>query len=372
MSNRRTRRSKQNASQHAQQQKARPTENHEVVDAEIVEEKSAKPSEVARAQSVGSLGDLYTPSPLALLSPEAFTARINGLILEQQRIEEVKRAVLIHDANGDGSGDYGKIPGTKKDSLYQSGAEKFNRLFGLRPSYRRERVVGDGKTAPHIRYTTECDLVNQAGEVVGSGAGTCSTWEVKYRYRNAGLQCPECGATEIRVSKFEDSAGFYCWKKPEQGHDGCGARFAPHDQRITGQTVGRIDNPDPHDVENTVLQMSDKRAYVKATRTTHALSNTFTQDDGASGDDLRPEATDQRAAQAARNGAGTISEAQQKAIRDAMAAQAKKFDDCSALDVARDVGARFKVKSAADLREADVPDVMKFVFAWEPGGKSAP
>jgi hypothetical protein len=352
-----------------QQPKPKPTPEADAVEAEFSEVSDGDQSTaVARRPSVGGLGDLYTPSPLAVLSDDAFDERLAVLVLEQERIEKVKRAILKFDEQGDGGGDYGVIPGTKKPSLYQSGAEKFNRLFQLRPVYRRDRVEGDGEKTPDFRFLVECDLVDAEGRVIGTGAGSCSNFEVKYRYRNAGLVCPDCEATEIRVSKFEDSKGFYCWRKPEQGHDGCGAQFGPDDQRITSQTVGRISNPDPHDCENTVQQMADKRAYVKATRTTHALSNTFTQDGGGDDQGGPPPTQAKKDQKAQRAGRTKITEGQLGAARERMAERAKTFGDAgvNSTEIEINLCESFGVKALADLEEKVMPDLMKAIGQWEP------
>jgi hypothetical protein len=370
MSSRKGRRTKKTAG-HSQQKPATPTPEDEVIDAEV--ENATETAVATTAPSRGALGDLYTPSQLALLSDEAFTERLEVLKLEQQRIEDVKRAILVEDTAGDGSGDYGLIPGTKKPSLYQSGAEKFNRLFALRPVYRRKRFAGDGEKTPHFRYLVECDLVDTNGAVHGTGAGTCSNFEVKYRYRNAALTCPDCGADEIRVSKFADSEGFYCWRKPEKGAHGCGAQFGPDDQRLISQTVGRKENPDPHDIENTVQQMADKRAYVKVTRTTHALSNTFTQEGGAepaAGDTPPPDEGEGEEKRAQRAGRTTATPPQIKAIRDRILAKLGDFADSgiTAAEIEAGIAAQFEVEKLEDLTEAQVPEAVKAVFAWEPPG----
>lgn len=370
MTNRKGRR-KTRAAKATQRQKPKPEPETPTPEAPVVEAEfeEAPNSEVATRPRGGALGDLYSPSPLALLSDDAFAERLQVLQLEQRRIEEVKRAILVEDVEGDGSGDYGVIPGTRKPSLYQSGAEKFNRLFALRPVYRRERFEGDGEKTPNFRFLVECDLVDGNGEIAGTGAGTCSNFEVKYRYRNASLVCPDCGAAEIRVSKFEDSKGFFCWRKPEAGHDGCGNQFGPDDERITTQTVGRKDNPDPHDVENTVQQMADKRAYVKATRTTHALSNTFTQEGGGDhGDSEKKDPAFVDGAKARRAGRTKATPPQVKAVRDRIAERAEAFVDAgvSAAEIEKALCAEFKVESLDDLTEVDVPNVVKAAFAWEP------
>jgi hypothetical protein len=154
--------------------------------------------------------------------------------------------------------DYGLIPGTKDKSLLQPGAERVNMAMGVYPrcrvlqaevdhhleffwvkskrvynnahpgdnSYTEQKVRGE--SIGLYRYIVECELVHRdTGLIVGSAIASCSTMESKY-----------------------------------------------------------IDRP--RESENTVLQMAEKRAYVRATRTTYGLSDEFTQDmEDASGDQVR-------------------------------------------------------------------------------------
>lgn len=143
--------------------------------------------------------------------------------------------------------DYGTIPGTKKPTLYKPGAERVNAAFGCaaqyriiekevdhdrvnrytkrdwewHPSIRGKKVYGAEVVAESqglYRYVLLCQLVHrESGVVIGEGVGSCSTMESKY-----------------------------------------------------------IDRP--RDLENTVLKMAKKRAYVDATLTTFGLSEQFTQD----------------------------------------------------------------------------------------------
>src|SRR5690606_31699734 len=144
--------------------------------------------------------------------------------------------------------DYGTIQGTEKPTLLKPGAERINAAYGLAAEYhivereidhdrevrwtkRKKRWAnkfhGDrdftweeeaGVSLGLYRYVTECRLIHRAsGVMVGQGLGSCSTMESKYVDR-------------------------------------------------------------PRDMENTVLKMAEKRAYIAATLNTHGLSDQFTQD----------------------------------------------------------------------------------------------
>ncbi len=137
-----------------------------------------------------------------------------------EKIQNLMRSVM-HEGEH-----YGIIPGTKKPSLLKSGAEKLCFTFRLAPKFRiNEKDLGNG----HREYVVECVLKNMnTGMVVGTGVGSCSTMEKKYRYRY-----------------------------------------------MSGK---QVDNPDIADVYNTVLKIAKKRAHVDATITACAASDIFTQD----------------------------------------------------------------------------------------------
>lgn len=157
-------------------------------------------------------------------------------------VQETKkeRDALIRAALLEGK-DYGVIPGTKRPTLYKPGAEQIAGWFECRPEYKVlseehdanvvnefEKPVWENgrKTNKKVKsesrglhaFRLECLLVHRpTGMVVGSGVGSCSTLEQKYVDR-------------------------------------------------------------PNDLENTVLKMAKKRAFVDAVLTTFALSDRFTQD----------------------------------------------------------------------------------------------
>ena len=123
----------------------------------------------------------------------------------------------------------------------------------------------------------KCRLTHiPTGLLVGTGIGSCSSMESKYRWRSAGLRkCPECGAESIIKTKGGRNPGGY-WCVPDKG--GCGANFDPGDQAIEGQVLGRQENPDIADCFNTLGKMAAKRAHVHATLCATAASDMFTQD----------------------------------------------------------------------------------------------
>lgn len=166
--------------------------------------------------------------------------------------------------------DYGTIPGTDKPTLYKSGAEKLSVLFQLDIQPRPTKTWGPGD---HLTVETAATVFHvPTGARVGYGEGICSTREKKYGKRKANLVCPVCKTENVRRSKKE--AEFYCWQKI----GGCGETFALNDERITGQDLGDVDNPDLPDTWNTVVKMAEKRARVDAVLAVTGASALFTQD----------------------------------------------------------------------------------------------
>ncbi len=170
--------------------------------------------------------------------------------------------------------DYGVIPFTDgKKVLLKPGAEKLTTLFGLRPTFRLQDALEDWDIGRfHYRY--RCILLDAAGQVVADAEGSCNSLEVKYRWRTRPLTCPTCGQATVIKGKAEWGGGWVCWKKK----GGCGAKFADGNQAIEGQETGRIENPEPYDLVNTLQKMAQKRALVAAVLVATGASEFFTQD----------------------------------------------------------------------------------------------
>lgn len=219
---------------------------------------------------------------LARLSDSEFDARLVALKAGLDRFDRLMREVLTSGPNE--SFDLAKIKGIEKPILTLAGAEKIGFIARLVPSYVIERTLGDSVSSPPIHYvvTTRLHLGNTEGPIVAEGVGSCTSWETKYRFRYSERNCPVCGAAgTIRLSNFpakggpwKGEKGWYCFKKI----GGCGVEFAPNDAKITDQRPGLIENPNPHDLDNTLLKIAKKRSYVDATKTAVAASGKVTQD----------------------------------------------------------------------------------------------
>lgn len=244
--------------------------------AEIIESESheapTRPTALAR---VAPLAGGARVLALESMSEEDFVARLDLLRKGQERMRRIQRDLLRPDE------DFGEIPGTGKPTLLKPGAEKLLKFYGLVPTFEITRVVGDAVLSPAVYVSVRCRIhVGDAdGPVIAEGDGTCSTWERKYRYRKAQRACPSCGAS-IKRSKFPpkgspsgEPGGWWCPRDT-----GCGTDFHHDDPEIAGQVVGDVENPDQHDLDNTIVKMAVKRALVAATLLATATSGLFTQD----------------------------------------------------------------------------------------------
>lgn len=223
-----------------------------------------------------------TPAHLALATtrPEApalqlleamddaeFEERIVGLRKSQERIARVHREVLVEGT------DYGKVRGAPRDFMFKAGAEKLCRLYNLVSAFKVDTRIGDGVHEPSLLVVVTCRLHygSETGPVVGSGLGSANSWETKHRWRNARPTCPTC-AKDLRRSKDPGQAPWYCWAKM----GGCGWTGS-----IDTSVLGRIENPEPWELHNTLAKMAEKRAHVDATLRTTATSGLFGQDEDA-------------------------------------------------------------------------------------------
>lgn len=171
---------------------------------------------------------------------------------------------------------YGKVPGCgDKPTLLKPGAEKLCFLFGLEPRITTECIRIVDYPEGHREYTVIIPFFEiNSGLSVGTGVGSCSTLESKYRYRNAERKCPECGKASIIKGKEEFGGGWICFQKK----GGCGKKFKADDPAIINQETGKIAYDDPADYYNTCLKMAKKRALVDGTLNITGASDMFTQD----------------------------------------------------------------------------------------------
>lgn len=194
-------------------------------------------------------------------------------MMRRQAIIDFTRQVMTPNV------DYGRVPGTDKDTLLKPGAEKLTSLFGLSPRFEAIEKVEDwtGKDhndEPFFYFQYRCSL--HYGDILaGQGVGSCNSWERKYRYRKAELVCPDCGQVGTVIKgKEQYGGGWLCWAKK----GGCGATWGDNAPAIVDQPRGDVPNPNPADIVNTIDKMAQKRALIAATLIAVNASEFFTQD----------------------------------------------------------------------------------------------
>lgn len=172
-------------------------------------------------------------------------------------------------------------PGSKKETLLKPGAEMVARRFGVRPAYHaleaRSEPDFDRPERSFVMYRYQCDIVDiETGTIVGSAIGSCNSMEDKYRLRTANLKCPDCGAeTLIMTRRSQDEY----WCAPNKG--GCGHNIPKTDPRVTSQEVGKVVNPNPMDLANTIDKMAQKRSFVSGVILATGASQYFAPGDEA-------------------------------------------------------------------------------------------
>lgn len=198
--------------------------------------------------------DLAVSEIQANLEETIAKTKLNGQI-----VSRLMNEVLRKDEH------YGVIPGTQKPTLLKSGAEKLAFTFRLDPQYQTEiKDLGNG----HREVIVTCTIYSiEAGKRLGSGSGSCSTLESKYRYRGNAYEI-----TELSIPKD------YREQKDKYRKDGYGAKNIDGEWKWVHFTGERAENPDLADQYNTVLKMAQKRAFIASILTVLAVSDMFTQD----------------------------------------------------------------------------------------------
>lgn len=283
-------------------------------------------------------------APVKVTTPRALVLA-QALEEEREQRELLKRYVTDFMVQGE---DYGTIPGVQKRSLFKPGAEKLMDLFRCRPEYEVMAKEVNHQTGLFY-YEIRCRAVNRETDtVLNEGVGSASSYESKYRYRNASRVCPACGKDAIIKGKQEYGGGWVCFHKK----GGCGAKWSDGAPEIEGQEVGKIQNPDLADVANVVLKMAKKRAQVDCAIALARVSDLFTQDV----EDL-VDSVDDGAPHAARREAP-----RQSAARSAPAQQEKKGNPPHVTTLWDDAGKEYGTKG----REAKWRHATHLYFKGQP------
>ncbi|HYH96897.1 hypothetical protein [Hyalangium sp.] len=216
------------------------------------------------------MSDLVKVESVSLARRAQISEDVLAQEIEQRHLlGKYVKACMVEDT------DFGKIPGTDKPTLLKPGAEKLVALFHCEPRF---ELVKDQCTTDFekgfFKYTFRCLIVGPNGATLAEGYGSANSRESRYRWRTAKRACPTCGSNAALLTSKKKGEGFFCWAK----RGGCGATFPENDTRITTQQLGRVENEDIADLDNTILKMAKKRAQVDGAIALARCSDMFTQD----------------------------------------------------------------------------------------------
>lgn len=131
--------------------------------------------------------------------------------------------------------DYGRIPGTPQDSLWDPGASQIIGAFNCFPGERRILKFEDTDTK--ISVCLEVPIISrETGIVATTGVGAASTLETKYKYRWVD-DPPQWGYDEDSMKTLKTKID-------------------------KNKTLYRIPNPEHSELLNTIVKMASKRAEV--------------------------------------------------------------------------------------------------------------
>lgn len=152
-----------------------------------------------------------------------------------------------------------KDPSIKK-FFTQSGADMTNMAWGIRSeAVVMNAVERPDDKEPYFSYQIQSNLIHiGTGKVVGSAVGSCSSREVKFRYRWFTKEEIEHDPRLVDVDMAQCKTKMFGWDDK-------------------GKLKYQVVNPDLGDVQPTIFMMAEKRAYVKATRRLFGLSELFNQ-----------------------------------------------------------------------------------------------
>jgi hypothetical protein len=144
---------------------------------------------------------------------------------------------------------YGVVPGTEKPTLLQPGAEKICTTFRLAPKYEVEDL-----SEPHnnlFRFRVKCSLYTiKDSYFVGSAVGSATSLEEKHQWERAVCQehwdTTDPTRRRVKYKRANNAEGF--------------------------EKIIQVQR-NAADLENTVLKIAAKRAFISATRGATAASD---------------------------------------------------------------------------------------------------
>ena len=218
-----------------------------------------------------------------------------------QEFVEFSKSILKKDL------DFGEIPGTNKPTLYKAGAEKLRFVYGFGVEMTLVKEVMD-LDRPFIKYTYRATIVSKSGQKLAECDGSCNSLEPKFGYLwktkeelpvgfdVTGLPTKTSGKNlsefDFAINKAETTGAYgkpaEYWQKFKDAIASGKAKKVNKKSKAGKEmvayelneaaTVYRILNPDVIGVDNTLMKMAQKRAFVGATLLATGASEFFTQD----------------------------------------------------------------------------------------------
>lgn len=193
--------------------------------------------------------------------PEDLDRRIARTKMQINALERLMKTVLKPGIDYDTVLKTGSDAGsrTMKPTLLLDGAHQICQAFHLRPEFTIETKTEDRTVEPpFLSYFCRCRLYHRPTEMlVAEGIGAANSYESRYRYRWVEAPAEE----QKRWQEFKNLPGY-------------------RSKNINGRWIlqRRVENPDIFDLQNTLVKMAKKRAYVDATLNATGASRLFTQD----------------------------------------------------------------------------------------------
>ncbi len=206
-------------------------------------------------------------TPPALTSLTSFAVTVEEMKQQVNLIQHIMKHVMREGEH------YGKIPGCgDQPALKKPGAEKLMLTFRLANDVDTEIVdLGNG----HREYRVKVTLYSPTGQRLGTGVGSCSTMETKYRFRTGPT---ELTAREVPKAYWDTRREDPAKAQELIGGKGFTAKKGPDGRWMIAVQGEKVEHDNPADYYNTVLKMAKKRALVDAVLTSTAASDIFTQD----------------------------------------------------------------------------------------------
>ncbi len=182
-------------------------------------------------------------------SGTAVAVRVNPQAIQQMKGEIRLLQGMVKDLLIRGV-DYGRIPGTPADSLWEPGASQIIGSFNCYVGERRILKFED--TSDRISICVEVPIMSrETGRMAATGIGAASTLETKYKYR--------------WVEKPAD------WGYDEESTKGLKTKVD------RDRTLYRIPNPEHGELLNTIIKMASKRAEVDGAESLPGVASVLRQ-----------------------------------------------------------------------------------------------